>query len=172
MRSRESERLLYRYYSIGVAVEHQSRLLHVWERRVATGISKESIGKRHFAAFTVMKDRHHPASLPSGRALRTQLGKPKPVETESRSEQHRPLDIRMARSIKRRQITTQARTDQNAWLVCYLLLDQVKLAANRDVLEIAFGQVENLQLSSACRQFTRKKLSFLGTRTRSETVQV
>src|SRR5579864_787840 len=147
------------------AVEDQSRLPAIRKVFVAERILDELVAEAAGSLLAIVIDLEVPGLAP---ALSFRSRCPAPHKSERRRHQHQPESLRMTRRVERRQIPAQARSHERHSLAAREILDQLELAADRQMLEIASREIRNLERRNA----VTKERSLFGGRSGSKAMQV
>jgi len=155
-----------------VAMKEQARLGKLRIRFKPGGVLHQLISDELIAPGSIMKDWNAALFSPKPESFRPKLLAPEPVEAESRREQDKTVDFRVARGVESGQVAAEARTDDDDALAAAQALDESELFRNGQPLEIAFCEIGNFDREAECGQFFREEARLAGGGTRSKAMQI
>jgi len=171
MTGAEGSRRFDRYHRIVHAVDHQRRLIKIRLILIVRRILDKTVAERPIFLIRVVEKLERSVVFPTIQLIAI-ASAPAAGELKRRGKQHQALDIRMPRSVQRREITAQARSHHHHRFAMDGAIDHVQHSRDGHVLEIALVELRDFKRDARVFKSRAKKLGFARLRTRRKAVQI
>ncbi len=172
MSPRERGGILEGHDGVAVAMKDERRLAEIREGGIAARVFHELITYGHFSSFRIMKDADRAIFSPLAHPIGSEFIAPKPVKTKGGRKQEEPVDGGMRGCVEGGEIAPETGTDQDSGLLSNNVLDEVKLATDRELLEAAAGQVWNFEADAERGELGGEEARLVRSRAGGEAVQI